>query len=48
MPGLYFLGLVDSRTFRSQFLRGLREDAIYLAEKLAGSMLERGDKVTVG
>ena len=35
MPGLYFLGLVDSRTFRSQFLRGLREDAIYLAEKLA-------------
>ncbi|MBS2037037.1 NAD(P)-binding domain-containing protein [bacterium] len=36
-PGLYFLGLVDSRTFRSQFLRGLREDATYLAEKLAGS-----------
>ncbi len=45
MPGLYFLGLVDSRTFRSQFLRGLREDAIYLAEKLAGSLLERDDRV---
>lgn len=39
VPGLYFLGLVDSRTFRSQFLRGLREDAIYLAEKLAGSLI---------
>lgn len=47
MPGLYFLGLVDSRTFRSQFLRGLRDDAIYLAEKLAGSMSPRSERVAV-
>ena len=47
MPGLYFLGLVDSRTFRSQFLRGLREDATYLAEKLAGSMSPRNEMVAL-
>lgn len=31
---LYFLGLPDSRTFRSEFLRGIREDATYLAKRL--------------
>lgn len=40
-PGLYFLGLVDSRTFRSQFLRGLAEDAMFLAAKLAGKQASR-------
>lgn len=34
-PGLYFMGLIGLRTFRSQFLRGIREDAGYLADLLA-------------
>lgn len=34
VPGLFFLGLEGLRSFRSQFLRGIREDAIYLAEWL--------------
>ncbi len=32
--GLFFLGLEGLRSFRSQFLRGIREDAIYLADCL--------------
>lgn len=32
--GLYFLGMIDSRTFRSQFLRGIRDDAVLLGEIL--------------
>lgn len=35
MPGLFFLGLDRLRTFRSRFLRGLREDAMALARILA-------------
>lgn len=35
VPGLFFLGLQGLRTFRSQFLRGIREDAVYLADWLA-------------
>ena len=45
---LFFLGLVGGRTFRSQFLRGIREDAIYLAEVLAERYritLERGQSL---
>lgn len=34
IPDLYFLGLPDSRSFRSEFLRGIREDAGYLAARL--------------
>lgn len=34
VPNLYFLGLPGSRTFRSEFLRGIREDAIDLAQRL--------------
>ncbi len=30
-PGLFFLGLIGLRTFRSQFLRGLRDDSRVLA-----------------
>ncbi|MCE7870902.1 hypothetical protein DYH09_11045 [bacterium CPR1] len=38
-PGLFFLGLQGLRTFRSQFLRGIREDAVYLADWLANYWL---------
>ncbi len=34
-PGLFFLGLIGLRTFRSQFLRGLRDDSLLLGEVLA-------------
>lgn len=34
-PGLFFLGLIGLRTFRSQFLRGLRDDSVVLARALA-------------
>jgi putative flavoprotein involved in K+ transport len=37
---LYFLGLIGLRTFRSQFLRGIREDAGVLAEVLAQRLLD--------
>ncbi|GMU56168.1 MAG: hypothetical protein AMXMBFR33_53140 [Candidatus Xenobia bacterium] len=33
-PGLFFLGLIGLRTFRSQFLRGLRDDSRVLAKTL--------------
>jgi putative flavoprotein involved in K+ transport len=35
-PGLYFLGLDMQRTYRSRYLRGIREDAAALAELLTG------------
>jgi len=34
VPGLYFLGLDMQRTYRSRYLRGIREDAALLAETL--------------
>ncbi len=34
VPGLFFLGLDQQRSFRSRFLRGLREDAEHLAARL--------------
>jgi putative flavoprotein involved in K+ transport len=34
MPDLFFLGLDQQRNFRSRFLRGIREDAVRLAELL--------------
>ena len=37
IPNLYFLGLPGSRTFRSEFLRGIRDDAPILADLLAES-----------
>ncbi|MEW6282259.1 MAG: NAD(P)-binding domain-containing protein [Candidatus Eremiobacterota bacterium] len=40
VPGLFFLGLIGLRTFRSQFLRGLREDAGRLADTLADRVKE--------
>ena len=33
-PGLYFLGLDQQRSFRSRYLRGIREDARLLAKRL--------------
>lgn len=33
-PGLYFLGIDKQRTYRSRYLRGIREDAAALAELL--------------
>jgi putative flavoprotein involved in K+ transport len=33
-PDLFFLGLDGLRTFRSRYLRGIREDAAYLAQIL--------------
>ncbi len=41
IPDCYFMGMIDSRTFRSQFLRGIRDDAVYLGELLA-KRLETG------
>lgn len=38
VPNLFFLGLPNSRSFRSEFLRGIREDACYLAQLLADRM----------
>jgi putative flavoprotein involved in K+ transport len=35
VPGLFFLGVDGQRTYRSRFLRGLREDATVLADKIA-------------
>jgi hypothetical protein len=37
-PNLFFLGLSGSRSFRSEFLRGIREDVVYLAEQLVDRM----------
>ena len=34
VPGLYFIGLDHARNFRSRFLRGIREDAPLLANRL--------------
>ena len=48
MPGLYFLGLIGLRTFRSQFLRGIREDAVCLAEILAQSVVAPEASMRVG
>ncbi|MEW6278416.1 MAG: NAD(P)-binding domain-containing protein [Candidatus Eremiobacterota bacterium] len=35
LPNLFFLGLIGGRSFRSEFLRGIREDAQLLGEILA-------------
>lgn len=34
VPGLYFIGLDRGRNFQSRFLRGIREDAAVLADRL--------------
>jgi putative flavoprotein involved in K+ transport len=34
-PGLYFIGLDKQRSFRSRYLRGIREDAPLLAQRVA-------------
>ncbi len=38
VPNLFFMGLSGSRSFRSEFLRGIREDAPYLAQLLQERM----------
>ncbi|MCE7869995.1 NAD(P)/FAD-dependent oxidoreductase [bacterium CPR1] len=35
VPGLFFMGLDNQRSFRSRYLRGIREDAVALAERIA-------------
>lgn len=35
MPHLHFIGLDGERNFRSRFLRGIREDAVTLSERLS-------------
>jgi putative flavoprotein involved in K+ transport len=35
VPGLFFLGLDRSRTFRSRFIRGIREDAAFVVKRIA-------------
>jgi putative flavoprotein involved in K+ transport len=35
IPNLFFLGLPGSRTFRSEFLRGIREDVVLLGAQIA-------------
>jgi putative flavoprotein involved in K+ transport len=40
VPGLYFLGLDHSRNFQSRFLRGLRRDAVLLAQRLAQALVD--------
>jgi cation diffusion facilitator CzcD-associated flavoprotein CzcO len=37
VPGLYFLGLDHVRNFQSRFIRGIRNDAVVLAQRLAES-----------
>jgi cation diffusion facilitator CzcD-associated flavoprotein CzcO len=37
VPGLYFLGLEHMRNFQSRFIRGIRNDAVLLAQVLAES-----------
>jgi len=37
-PGLYFLGLDKQRSFRSRYLRGIREDAKALADELVSKV----------
>jgi putative flavoprotein involved in K+ transport len=39
VPGLYFIGLDHARNFQSRFLRGIRKDAAFLAEKLKDRIL---------
>ena len=34
LPGLFFLGLAHQRNFQSRYLRGIRRDAVVLAEQL--------------
>lgn len=36
VPGLFFLGLEHQRNMQSQYLRGIRKDAVLLAEELGG------------
>jgi putative flavoprotein involved in K+ transport len=38
VPGLFFLGLDQLRNFRSRFIRGIREDAALLADKLVARL----------
>lgn len=35
LPNFFFMGLGDGRNFRSQFLRGIRDDAIYLGQVIS-------------
>ena len=42
IPGLFFLGLDNQRNFRSRILRGIREDASYVGDKIATSAKTRG------
>jgi putative flavoprotein involved in K+ transport len=35
IPNLFFMGFIDGRTFRSQFLRGIRDDAVCLGKELS-------------
>lgn len=35
VPGLFFLGLDNQRSFRSRYLRGIREDAVRLGQQIA-------------
>lgn len=39
VSGLFFLGLDHLRNFRSRFIRGIREDALLLADKLVANVL---------
>ena len=47
VPDLFFLGLPGSRTFRSEFLRGIREDAEILAEELQSRASSLGSQMVV-
>ena len=47
VPGCFFLGLIQGRTFRSEFLRGIREDAVYLGGVLASRVLDADSGVVV-
>ncbi len=42
VPGLFFLGLDGARNFQSRFLRSIRKDARFLAERIARSMHASG------
>ena len=42
VPGLFFLGLEHQRNMQSQYLRGIREDAVLLAKEMVDRLGRHG------
>ena len=41
MPGVYFIGLDGLKNFRSRYLRGIRNDARFLADIIQADLSSR-------